>query len=270
MPPPCAPSLGGSSPLIVDVGFNIGQDTSLFLEAGYRVVAVEANPHLCEWATKTSPFKEAIASGRLTLLNRAIVGAHNVSQPKLPFYLSRHTERNRLFTCYEEPCKIREVQTITCAKLLRQHGDVHYLKCDVEGADDQCMASIASEAADGRLKCLPRYMSVEDNIASHARETFDSLVRLGYTSWKYAEQESWSPNGHLQHGGATGAFGEFAFDRGLTRYAWRTVAQTIPVKGKRRPKGDMHMKLNTSWEHPVAQHDYIQSASTRPASWPLA
>ena len=55
---------------ILDVGFNVGQDTVVYLEAGYNVAAVEANPLLVEWARKTPPFRAAIDAGRLTLLNR--------------------------------------------------------------------------------------------------------------------------------------------------------------------------------------------------------
>jgi hypothetical protein len=71
--------------LIFDIGVNTGQDTEAYLNAGYRVLAVEASPVLTTQLTKK--FKFSIQNNRLTLLN---VGISNVSNTVLPFYLNVH------------------------------------------------------------------------------------------------------------------------------------------------------------------------------------
>ena len=51
--------------LIFDLGMNNGDDTSHYLHRGFNVVALEANPTLCESAQKR--FRAAIDDGRLTI-----------------------------------------------------------------------------------------------------------------------------------------------------------------------------------------------------------
>lgn len=197
-----------SAPLIIDVGFNVGQDTTAHLEAGYHVVAVEANPMLCDWARRTSPFREALESGRMQLINRAIVPPHEKAS-SLPFYIAPSTERSRLGVCNSGhthvPCKVQHVATVTCATLLRQHPNATYVKIDVEGADGYCVESIAEAAAASRLRCLPRYMSVESNIVDSAPAVFMRLADAGYRHFKYVDQSRHFGSNHSLHGAGSGA-----------------------------------------------------------------
>jgi FkbM family methyltransferase len=56
--------------LIFDVGCNDGQDSDCYLKKGFRVVAVEANPALCEGLRER--FADEIAQGRFILVCEAI------------------------------------------------------------------------------------------------------------------------------------------------------------------------------------------------------
>jgi FkbM family methyltransferase len=56
--------------LIFDVGCNNRQDSDFYLKKGFRVVAVEANPALCEGLRER--FAVEIAQGRFTLVCEAI------------------------------------------------------------------------------------------------------------------------------------------------------------------------------------------------------
>jgi FkbM family methyltransferase len=56
--------------LIFDVGCNDGQDSDFYLKKGFRVVAVEANPALCEGLRRR--FAQEIAEGRFILVCEAI------------------------------------------------------------------------------------------------------------------------------------------------------------------------------------------------------
>jgi FkbM family methyltransferase len=68
--------------LIYDVGMNNGQDSAFYMHKGYRVVAIEANPVLCERARQE--FSNKIQSGQLTILNVAI----SEIEGELDFYVN--------------------------------------------------------------------------------------------------------------------------------------------------------------------------------------
>ena len=56
--------------LIFDVGADNGDDTAAYLARGFRVIAVEANPTLCEGMHKR--FANDIKRGRASIVNKAI------------------------------------------------------------------------------------------------------------------------------------------------------------------------------------------------------
>src|SRR5437870_2159547 len=73
--------------LIIDVGMHNGDDTAYYLHEGFNVLAIEANPQLCEKGARR--FRQAISQGRLTILNCAI----HKRKGQLPFFINEeHTE----------------------------------------------------------------------------------------------------------------------------------------------------------------------------------
>ncbi len=58
------------APIAYDVGMNNGDDSEYYLKKGYRVVAIEANPFLCEQATRR--FDNEIKSGKITIINSGV------------------------------------------------------------------------------------------------------------------------------------------------------------------------------------------------------
>jgi predicted RNA methylase len=56
--------------LIYDLGMHTGLDTKYYLDKGFRVVAVEANPKLVERGH--AQFADAIAAGKLHIVDRAL------------------------------------------------------------------------------------------------------------------------------------------------------------------------------------------------------
>ena len=70
--------------LIFDIGMHEGWDTAYSLAKGFRVVAVDANPALCQ-ATREK-FSKEIAYGRLTVLNLGIAAKRG----DLDFYITRN------------------------------------------------------------------------------------------------------------------------------------------------------------------------------------
>lgn len=74
--------LASNNRLIFDIGMNRGDDTNNYLNLGYDVVAVEANP---VWANHNSKlFQQHIHKRRLTIINRAIA---NNSDDSVVFYV---------------------------------------------------------------------------------------------------------------------------------------------------------------------------------------
>ena len=76
------PALATDSGLIFDVGLHRGQDTRFYLDMGYRVVAVEAEPGLVEAARRM--FAPEIADQRLAIVHCAISGEDG----PVPFWVS--------------------------------------------------------------------------------------------------------------------------------------------------------------------------------------
>src|SRR5712671_3651984 len=68
--------------LIIDVGAHNGDDTAHYLQRGFRVVAIEANPALAR--AVTARFREQVASGTLAVLNVGISAAPG----RQPFWVS--------------------------------------------------------------------------------------------------------------------------------------------------------------------------------------
>lgn len=240
--------------LILDVGFNIGQDTAMYLEADYFVLAIEADPRLVRWASRTQPFRRAIREGRLVLLNNAVamIDALNAS-----FYINMCA--NELSTRVRASCESSchrcvevNVLSISCKQLLQTYPGALYMKIDIEGADHECVRSLLEHIRAGGAP--PKYISTESGWDGGI---IKDLMHHGYRKFKFTERDE-SGN----HSTGTGAFGEFAFDK-YSKYAWRTYEEVW--LGPR--SGDLHFKFDPNIEHSSADH--ILSAWQRSPSWPF-
>jgi FkbM family methyltransferase len=165
------------SDLIFDVGMFNGNDTQFYLDKGFRVVAVEADPELA--AAGTARFSSQIAENRLTIVNRAIA-----EQPgRVTFFVnqvSKGWSSIDLAAASPRGTEVRkvEVEGTRFADLLREHGIPYYLKCDIEGADSLVLAGL------DELAVRPPYVSVE----CHTIEHLVLLKQLGYRSFKIVNQ----------------------------------------------------------------------------------
>jgi FkbM family methyltransferase len=163
--------------LIFDVGMFNGNDTQFYLDKGFRVVAIEADPELA--AAGRARFASAIADKRLTIVNRAIAERPG----RLTFYVnqvSKGWSSIDLGIASPRGTEVRriEVDGVRIADLLDEHGVPYYLKCDIEGADALVIAGLAE--ADDR----PIYASVE----CHSIELLVLLKQIGYRSFKVVNQ----------------------------------------------------------------------------------
>jgi FkbM family methyltransferase len=161
--------------LIFDVGMNICEDTDFYLKKGFRVVAVEANPATC--AAGVSRYPQEIASGQLTILNRAI----SETDGPLRFFVCRtqsawstasielRDQWARQGAVFEQI----EVPVTTAADLIDEFGVPHYAKIDIEGFDLICLKGFQ------RARARPDYLSVEVDFYK-LDALIETLTELGY------------------------------------------------------------------------------------------
>lgn len=168
--------------LIFDVGSNNGDDIPYYLLKATQVVAVEANPALCEKIRLR--FAEQIRDGRLIVENAALIAS---DEPEVDFYLhKRHHVLSSLVK--DQPVdstdslftKIK-VRATNIRTLVAKYGQPFYVKVDVEGYDDVILQSFASAGI------KPPYISAE----SHKIGVFAILSEvLSYQSFKLVDGRS--------------------------------------------------------------------------------
>jgi FkbM family methyltransferase len=175
------PSYAADNRLIFDLGMNNGDDTAFYLDRGFKVVAIEANEVLCEKARER--FKTALDEGRLHILHAAIAEKEGVAS----FYINLDNDHwISLDTNWatRDATRTREAQVrcVTLDQLFDEFGVPHYLKIDVEGADE-----IVFQQLRGR-STLPRYVSVED--CRFGFRYLETLAACGYNGFKLLDQST--------------------------------------------------------------------------------
>jgi len=178
--------------LIYDVGMHLGEDTEFYLRKGFRVVGFEADPRhvqLCR-----GRFAEAIADGRLILVEGAIVAGSALSagQQRVAFYRNETlsvwgtanvewADRNARRGATSSQI---EVAAVDFGAALEANGIPHYLKIDIEGSDLVCLEALK------RSEARPDYLSLESSKTSYAsiRQEIALLSELGYDRFQAVEQ----------------------------------------------------------------------------------
>jgi FkbM family methyltransferase len=195
--------------LIIDVGMHNGRDTEFYLQKGFNVVAIEANPALAKQAR--SHFQDDLSSKRL-ILHEIAIADH---EGDIDFYIN--TQNDDWSTTSEEFALRNEsfgtnntlihVKCTTFETILRQHEIPYYLKIDIEGADTLCLKALME------FKEKPKYISIEAGHYSF-EETFTELSLLwnfGYRKFKIVNQALNAsircPNPPLE-----GSFVDYRFD----------------------------------------------------------
>ena len=161
--------------IIFDIGSNNGDDIPYYLHIADKVIAIEANPKLCEVISKR--FKTEIQNKRLFIENSAI---SDLNQKTIDFYINKkHHVKSSIFApkCFNNWEKVI-VKAITCKELLKKYGEPYYIKIDIEGADKIFLEQLLES------KFKPRFISAE----CHKLEIFSILSeKLEYKSFKLVE-----------------------------------------------------------------------------------
>lgn len=179
--------------LVYDVGMHNGDDTAFYLSQGFRVVAIEADPHLV--GLGRARFEEPIARGRLEILNVAIADRPGQAE----FWISdAHSEWNSFDRASAgrsgAPHHAISVEMRTFRSILEERATPFYVKIDIEGSDYHCLTDLGSLPAS-----LPKFLSWEsgdDPVDADGPES-RSLLRLahqiGFTRFKLIDQATFLP-----------------------------------------------------------------------------
>jgi FkbM family methyltransferase len=237
-----------TSDLIFDVGMHLGEDTEFYLEKGFRVVGIEADPALC--ASVAERLHDHMASGQLIIVNAAIAEVpgratfyrdpdNSIWGTTAPEWVARNAS---LGTRIEQVERI-EVEAVTMESILAAHGVPHYMKVDIEGRDMLCVAALR------QLGDRPKYLSIEASktALTDVDAELGLMSELGYRDFKVVPQHAVSsqvPPRPSREGryaawrfahGSSGLFGEEApgdwVDVDRARQAYRPIFRTYRLLG---------------------------------------
>lgn len=179
--------------LIFDIGLHLGEDTAYYLQKGFKVVGVDANPDAIGAAIQK--FNTAIQSGQLILVNCAVCDfegetSFNISEESI--WSSLHL---KVASRNEAVKNIITVKAASLRHLFNQYGVPYYCKIDIEGADQQALESLSGGTdrppfISVETECLGSTGQLNDD---EALATLYTLHRLGYNQFKLVDQASLHP-----------------------------------------------------------------------------
>lgn len=163
--------------IIYDFGANKGDDIPYYLKRADLVVAVEADPSLCD--IMRNRFQQQIKSGRVIVENHVITVD---TLTEVPFY--RH-KTNHVLSQFPKPGDrhLKEFSKVmlparTPISIIQEYGAPYYIKIDVEHYDQVILENLFAH------DIRPPYISAE----SHSLEVFAMLVAQGgYKAFKLVE-----------------------------------------------------------------------------------
>ncbi|NEP35151.1 MULTISPECIES: FkbM family methyltransferase [unclassified Moorena] len=170
----------GNKKIIYDIGANNGDDVPYYLKKADIVIAVEANPILCEQMQKR--FALEIQQQKLVIENCVLTAANEVTS--VPFYI--HKTKHVLSQFPAPTHKPENYEKVflpgkTVNQLFYEHGYPYYVKIDIEHYDHVILRSLLNN------DIRPKYISAE----SHSIEVFILLASLGnYDAFKIVNGSS--------------------------------------------------------------------------------
>jgi FkbM family methyltransferase len=218
---------------------NNGDDTAYYLFRGYRVVAVEANPALCEAAERR--FRAEIDDGRLMIENVGVAECEG----ELEFWVSTQSEWSSFMK--ENATKggaravARTVPTTTFTQLLNRHGVPKVLKVDIEGNDRLCLAELAGFDP-------PAFLSFELSLGPDGGDDLALAAEVGFRSFRCVRQNDFRRIGPDD---IPTPFAAYARRRiGRNRVTRRIFMKPLEMNGwqfRRGSSGPLPEELTGSW-----------------------
>lgn len=180
-----------NSDFIYDIGCNNGDDTDFYLRKGFRTLAIDADPMLCEQVALR--FKKDVDQGRLQVVNGLIADKDSESAPFYIFdecsgWSTADPEFRRRHELAGRVSRKIEVPVISMSTLLQKYGVPYYMKIDIEGFDHIALQGLFSFLK--HTPDRPNYVSVEFSREDLgiALEQLLALIRCGYTRFNFVNQ----------------------------------------------------------------------------------
>jgi FkbM family methyltransferase len=168
---------------VFDVGVYDGADTGYYLDEGFRVVAVEANPEMARFVSQR--FFRQVESGQLEVMNAAI----SDHDGPVDFFLAGDdpgaSSTVRQMVESRAPLHTIRVPTTTIPALLGRFGVPFFLKSDIEGSDHLCILPLTKDTR-------PEYVSFEAGERNPAQyePLIEHLAGIGFRRFKLINQVS--------------------------------------------------------------------------------
>src|SRR5262245_51790206 len=171
--------------LIFDIGAHVGQDTDFYLQRGFRVVAVEADPDLAR--RLRARFGIALARGHLVVVEAAVgarSGAGKFYRLGPSLIGTALPARATWSLVLGEHCEEIDVAFVTLADLIARYGKPHYMKIDIERAVTLCSDGL-------RDAPTPSYLSLEAESRDFERFKRDvaAIGELGYDRFQLVRRQ---------------------------------------------------------------------------------
>jgi FkbM family methyltransferase len=168
--------------LIFDLGLHHGCDAEFYLNKGFKVIGLEANPAAIRRVRENPVLQAAEAEGRLGILPMAL---WEKTGETLPFFVNHAhddwSSLNRELAVKGEMHRAVEevrVATITLRDMFEKLGVPYYIKCDIEGADVLFARQLV------KLDNLPAFVSAE----GANPEIQANLLAAGYDRFQIVNQ----------------------------------------------------------------------------------
>jgi FkbM family methyltransferase len=164
--------------IIYDLGSNDGCNIPYYLLKSDLVVAVEANPILCQLIKKV--FEKDIIDGRLIVENCIVTALSNNEDKEFYIHKRKHVLSQFLLPSQEvlnSYYKIK-VNSRNILSIIKDHGTPYYIKIDLENYDYYILKELFLQ------KIYPKYLSVE----AHNENVYDLIIENGkYKSFKLVD-----------------------------------------------------------------------------------
>jgi len=167
--------------LIYDFGSNNGDDIPYYLLKSDLVIAVEANPSLCDQIKNR--FSKEIAEGRLIVENCVL--DVNDSAESVPFFIHKTNHVLSQFP-QPDPSVINQYEKVQLPSknvidIIKAYGEPYYIKIDIEHYDHVILKQLFLN------NIFPPYLSAE----SHSIDIFCLFVVFGsYESFKLIDGDA--------------------------------------------------------------------------------
>jgi FkbM family methyltransferase len=146
-----------------------GEDTAYYLAKGARVVAIEANPTLCEGVIQK--FSLPISENRLTVLNLAV----SEIDGEVEFFVNdKNTLLSSITATQNEFRRSIRIEARRLSGLFREYGQPDFVKIDIEGIDHKIVRDLRVSG------CIPSQFSVE----AHSFDVVNEILKTDHSKFR--------------------------------------------------------------------------------------